>query len=55
MPGLIYIVLHCKNMQHYIIYSIPLDLQKTHEWSLTPLSKYTFENSASGQEGGQTN
>ena len=41
-------------MQHYITYSIPFDLQKTHEWSPTPLLKYTFENSASGQGGGQT-
>ena len=40
-------------MQHYITYSIPFNLQKTREWSPTPSSRYTFENSASGWKGGQ--
>jgi len=53
MPGVIYMVLHRKNMQHYITYSINFDLQKTQGWSLTLLSKYTVENSVSGQKGGQ--
>jgi len=54
MPGIIYTVLYHTIMQHYITYSIPFDLQKTRAWSPTPSSRYTVDNSASGQRGGQT-
>ena len=55
IPGVIYIVSPPTNMQHYITYSIPFDLQKTWGWSPAPLLRYTFENSGSGQGGAQTN
>ena len=51
IPGVIYIILHRKNMQPYITCSIPFDLQKTQGQSPTPLSKYTVGNLASGQMG----
>jgi len=51
IPGVIYIILHHKNMQPYITCSIPFDLEKTQGWSPTPLLKYTVVNLASGQMG----
>ena len=51
MPGVIYIILHHRNMQPFITCSISSDLEKTQGWSPTPLSKYTVVNLASGQMG----
>jgi len=53
--GVICIIFYRKNMRHYITYNVTFELQKTREWSLTPLSKYTFENPGCGQRGGQMN
>jgi len=51
IPGVIYIILHHKNMQPYITCSIPFDLEKIQGWSPNPLLKYTVVNLASGQMG----
>ena len=52
IPGVVKIVLYCKNMCNAIRYSIPTRLHKTHRWFHTPFSLYTFENYSSKPRGG---
>ena len=52
MPGIIYIILYCKNVCNYITYDVHIKLHKTRGWSPTPFLIYTFETPGCGQMDG---
>ena len=54
MPGIIYIILYCKNVCNYITYDVHIKPHKTCGWSPTPFLIYTFENPGCGCQGHST-
>ena len=50
-PGIIYIVLYCKNIWNYMVHGVAITLNETHRQSSYQFSTYTFVNSRRVQAG----